>query len=70
MRLNVALLECNSVSRTDRLRMLMGYLSRRGHHRDLFKAYWYVLDDWSARKLRRQIHSRRLRQRHGRRSRR
>ena len=63
MRLNVSLLECTSVSHTGRLRMLLGYLRRPGGGRIRFKPYWRVLQQWSARKLSRQITSRRKRQR-------
>ena len=63
MRLNVSLLECVSVSHAGRLRMLLGYLRRPGSGRINFKPYWRVLERWSARKLRRQIRSRRKRQR-------
>jgi tRNA A-37 threonylcarbamoyl transferase component Bud32 len=67
MRLNVSLLECPAVSHAGRLRMLLGYLRRPGVQQPNFKPYWRVLEAWSARKLRQQIHSRRARQRAARR---
>lgn len=63
MRLNVSLLQCPVVNHAGRLRMLLGYLRRPGGGRINFKPYWRVLEDWSARKLRQQIRSRRRRQR-------
>ncbi len=69
MRLNVSLLKCHAVNRAGRLRMLMGYLRRVGMGRVPFKPYWRMLEDWSARKLRRQINSRRKRQKAARRPR-
>jgi len=63
MRLNVSLLQCPVVNHAGRLRMLLGYLRRPGCGRINFKPYWRVLEDWSARKLRQQIRSRRRRQR-------
>ncbi len=62
MRLNVSLLKCPVVNRAGRLRMLMGYLRRPGGGAVHFKPYWRTLEDWSARKLRQQIRSRRRRQ--------
>ncbi len=62
MRLNVSLLKCPAVNRAGRLRMLIGYLRRPGIGRVNFKPYWRVLEKWSAKKLQRQIHSRRRRQ--------
>jgi tRNA A-37 threonylcarbamoyl transferase component Bud32 len=62
MRLNVSLLECPAVNHAGRLRMLLGYLRRPGAGRINFKPDWRVLEDWSARKLRQQIRSRRRRQ--------
>ena len=62
MRLNVSLLRCPSVSHAGRLRMLLGYLRRPGSGRIHFKPYWRVLETWSARKLRKQIRSRRRKQ--------
>ncbi|MHC4982287.1 MAG: lipopolysaccharide kinase InaA family protein [Planctomycetota bacterium] len=62
MRLNVSLLKCPSVSHAGRLRMLLGYLRRPGSGRINFKPYWRVLEQWSAKKLTRQIRSRRKRQ--------
>lgn len=62
MRLNVSLLNCPVVNRAGRLRMLLGYLRRPGMGRIEFKTSWRVLEDWSARKLRGQISSRRRRQ--------
>jgi len=62
MRLNVSLLKCPSVSHAGRLRMLLGYLRRPGSGRINFKPYWRVLERWSAKKLTRQIRSRRKRQ--------
>ncbi len=62
MRLNVSLLECPAVNHAGRLRMLLGYLRRPGCGRVDYKPYWRVLEDWSASKLRRQIRSRRRRQ--------
>jgi tRNA A-37 threonylcarbamoyl transferase component Bud32 len=67
MRLNVSLLECPIVNHAGQLRMLLGYLRRPGGGRINFKPYWRVLEDWSAKKLRRQIRSRRKRQRAARR---
>ncbi|MGA2264821.1 MAG: lipopolysaccharide kinase InaA family protein [Phycisphaerae bacterium] len=61
MRLNVSLMECPAVNRTGRLRMLMGYLRRPGYWRVEFKPYWRILDEWSARKLRRLLQVRRSR---------
>ncbi len=63
MRLNVSLLQCPDVNHMGRLRMLLGYLRRPGAGRIEFKPYWRVLERWSARKLRKQIRSRRKRQR-------
>ena len=63
MRLNVSLLQCPAVTHAGRLRMLLGYLRRPGYGRVNFKTYWRVLDEWSARKLHRQIRSRRHAQR-------
>lgn len=63
MRLNVSLLQCPVVNHAGRLRMLMGYLRRPGAGRINFKPYWRLLEEWSARKLRQQIRSRRRRQR-------
>jgi tRNA A-37 threonylcarbamoyl transferase component Bud32 len=63
MRLNVSLLECPVVNRAGRLRMLVGYLRRPGQGRINYKPYWVVLEQWSARKIRGQIRSRRRRQR-------
>lgn len=62
MRLNVSLLNCPSVNHAGRLRMLLGYLRRPGCGRIDFKPYWRVLEEWSAKKLRQQIRSRRKRQ--------
>lgn len=62
MRLNVSLLECPSVNHAGRLRMLLGYLRHPGSGRIHFKPYWRELERWSAKKLRRQIASRRKRQ--------
>ena len=67
MRLNVSLLKCPSVNHAGRLRMLLGYIRRPGSGRINFKPYWRVLENWSARKLARQIRSRRRRQRAARR---
>lgn len=63
MRLNVSLLQCPDVNHMGRLRMLLGYLRRPGSGRIEFKPYWRVLERWSAKKLRKQIRSRRRRQR-------
>jgi tRNA A-37 threonylcarbamoyl transferase component Bud32 len=63
MRLNVSLLQCPVVNHAGRLRMLLGYLRRPGAGRINFKPYWRLLEEWSARKLRRQIRSRRRHQR-------
>ncbi|MBS3734395.1 MAG: hypothetical protein KGY99_05655 [Phycisphaerae bacterium] len=63
MRLNVSLLKCPVVTHAGRLRMLLGYLRRPGCGWINFKPYWRVLEVWSARKLNRQIRSRRRRQR-------
>ena len=62
MRLNVSLLKCPQVNDAGRLRMLLGYLRRPGCGRINFKPYWRVLEQWSARKLKQQIRSRRRRQ--------
>jgi len=62
MRLNVSLLKCPAVNRAGRLRMLTGYLRRPGIGRVNFKPYWRALEQWSAKTLQRQIHSRRRRQ--------
>ncbi len=67
MRLNVSLLKCPSVNHAGRLRMLLGYIRRHGSGRLNFKPYWRVLEEWSAKKLARQISSRRRRQRAARR---
>jgi tRNA A-37 threonylcarbamoyl transferase component Bud32 len=67
MRLNVSLLNCPSVTHHGRLRMLLGYLRRPGSGRINFKPYWRVLEQWSARKLKKQIRSRRKRQKAARR---
>jgi tRNA A-37 threonylcarbamoyl transferase component Bud32 len=68
MRLNVSLLECPAVSHAGRLRMLIGYLRRPGVGRVAFKPYWRQLQQWSDRKIRRQITSRQKRQQSQRRS--
>jgi len=68
MRLNVSLLNCPVVNRAGRLRMLMGYLRRPGSGRINYRPYWRVLQEWSTRKIRRQIASRRRRQKAQRRS--
>ncbi len=62
MRLNVSLLQCPEVNHAGRLRMLLGYLRRPGSGRIRFKPYWRVLEQWSDRKIGRQIRSRRRRQ--------
>ncbi len=62
MRLNVSLLQCPPVTHAGRLRMLLGYLRRPGSGRIHFKPYWRVLEVWSAKKLEKQIRSRRRRQ--------
>jgi glycosyltransferase involved in cell wall biosynthesis/tRNA A-37 threonylcarbamoyl transferase component Bud32 len=62
MRLNVALLECPVVNRAGRLRMLTGYLRGSVARGIAFKPYWRTLEDMSAEKRRRQIRSRRERQ--------
>jgi tRNA A-37 threonylcarbamoyl transferase component Bud32 len=62
MRLNVSLLNCPSVTHAGRLRFLLGYRRRPGSGRINFKPYWRVLEEWSARKLKKQIRSRRKRQ--------
>jgi hypothetical protein len=67
MRLNVSLLDCPVVNRAGRLRMLLGYLRRPGGVPINFKPYWHTLEDWSWRKRRRQIRSRRMRQKAARR---
>ncbi len=59
MRLNVSLLKCPVVDHHGRLRMLLGYLRRPGAGKINFKPYWRVLEEWSDRKLQRQIDSRR-----------
>jgi serine/threonine protein kinase len=67
MRLNVSLLLCPQVNHAGRLRMLLGYLRRPGCGKIEFKPFWRVLEQWSARKIRDQIRSRRKRQRANRR---
>jgi hypothetical protein len=67
MRLNVSLLACPTVNQAGRLRMLLGYLRRPGCGRIDFKPYWRVLEEWSQKKIRRQIRSRRKRQKAARR---
>ena len=67
MRLNVSLLKCPIVNRAGRLRMLMGYLRRPGTGRLNFKPYWRMLEEWSEKKIRQQIRSRRKRQKAARR---
>jgi tRNA A-37 threonylcarbamoyl transferase component Bud32 len=62
MRLNVSLLECPVVNHAGRLRMLLGYLRSPGTGRINFKPYWRLLQNWSTRKIRRQITSRQRRQ--------
>jgi tRNA A-37 threonylcarbamoyl transferase component Bud32 len=62
MRLNVSVLECPGVNHAGRLRMLMGYLRRPGSGHINFKPYWRLLQQWSGRKIRKQIASRRRRQ--------
>ncbi len=62
MRLNVSLLECPVVNHAGRLRMLLGYLRSPGTGRINFKPYWRLLQNWSTRKIRRQIISRQRRQ--------
>lgn len=62
MRLNVSLLQCQVVTHAGRLRMLLGYLRRPGCGRINFKPYWRMLETWSARKLNKQIRSRRRQQ--------
>jgi tRNA A-37 threonylcarbamoyl transferase component Bud32 len=63
MRLNVSLLDCPVVNHAGRLRMLLGYLRRPGAGRINFKPYWRMLQQWSGKKIRRQIASRQQRQR-------
>lgn len=62
MRLNVSLLRCPGVNHAGRLRMLLGYLRRPGCGQINFKPYWRMLENWSDKKLRDQIRSRRMRQ--------
>ena len=62
MRLNVALLECPAVNRAGRLRMLTGYLRGSVARGIAFKPYWRTLEDMSDQKRRRQIRSRREKQ--------
>jgi hypothetical protein len=62
MRLNVSLLRCPAVSHAGQLRMLLGYLRGTGNGKVQFKPYWRMLEEWSARKLRRQIRDMRQRQ--------
>ena len=62
MRLNVSLLECPVVNRAGRLRMLLGYLRSPGAGKINYKPYWRLLQNWSSRKIRRQIASRQRRQ--------
>ena len=62
MRLNVSLLKCPEVNHAGRLRMLLGYLRRPGCGQIDFKPYWHLLAQWSAKKLKQQIRSRRKRQ--------
>lgn len=50
MRLNVALGDCRAVTRTDRLRLLLGYLARIGGGRPEWKPAWRELAESSARK--------------------
>ena len=52
-RLEVALGQLPRVTRTGRLRTLLGYLLRPGATRDGFKTYWRVMADAAARKMRR-----------------
>ncbi len=58
MRLGVSLLKCPAVTHAGRLRVLLAYLRRPGCGRVNFKPVWRVLEEWSDRKLRRQIRSR------------
>lgn len=67
MRLNVSLLECPAVNHAGRLRILLSYLRHPGSGRINFKPYWRELEQWSARKLRRQLKDRRKRQKRARR---
>lgn len=62
MRLNVALLECSAVNRAGRLRMLTGYLRGSVARGIPFKPYWRTLEEMSDEKRRRQIRSRREKQ--------
>ncbi|MCY2927207.1 MAG: hypothetical protein NT031_17590 [Planctomycetota bacterium] len=62
MRLNVALLECPAVNRAGRLRMLTGYLRGSVARGIPFKPYWRTLEEMSDQKRRRQIRSRREKQ--------
>lgn len=62
MRLNVALLDCPAVNRAGRLRMLTGYLRGSVAQGVAFKPYWRTLEDMSDQKRRRQIRSRREKQ--------
>ncbi len=62
MRLNVSLLQCPAVNHAGRLRMLLGYLRRSGSPPIHYKPYWRVLENWSTKKLRKQIRSRRKKQ--------
>lgn len=68
MRLNVSLLACPAVNRAGRLRLLLGYLRGQLLGQVNFKPYWRTLEDWSERKLRRQIRSRQRRQKKQRRA--
>lgn len=62
MRLNVSLLQCPPVNNSGRLRMLIGYLNRFGWEHRNFKPFWRLIEEWSERKLQKQIRSRRRRQ--------
>lgn len=68
MRLNVSLLECPKVNHAGRLRMLLGYLRAAKPELTNFKPYWRMLQEWSARKIRRQIRSRQRSQKQARRN--
>jgi tRNA A-37 threonylcarbamoyl transferase component Bud32 len=68
MRLNVSLLECPIVNHAGRLRLLLGYLRAARPALKNFKPYWRMLQEWSAKKIRRQIRSRQRSQKQARRN--
>ena len=62
MRLNVSLLQCPPVNNSGRLRMLIGYIVRFGIMQTSFKPFWRQLEEWSGRKIHKQMRSLRQRQ--------